>query len=250
MPQPTESVREFVNESYQLISASTPTVPLHGDDLSRGIKILNRLLDQYSATGLMITVSKQLDFELQIGEGFVSFAQPDYVGTPEQLPQGPIITDQGRLVNLLNAWVTLQGVTYPLIDENRTEFYSSYKYEPLMGLPRYVVVIPQTNITTLQIFPSPSQPYALSVYAKFQLATLTANDDMSELPTYYYLYLQYALAKYLSKFKGRSQAWTPDLEDDYKQLKADMESNSSQNLDININNESWLNGAWRVRAGI
>lgn len=243
MSQPTESVREFVADSYQLISADTPTVSLQGNDLSKGIAILNRLLRQYSANGLMITVSKQVDFMIDIGQGEITFGESDYTPTPD-------VTSEGRLVNLLNAWVTLENVTYPLIDESRTEFFSSYKYATLAGLPRYVIVKPETNLTTVQVFPAPSQPYLLSVYAKFQLATLTANDDMSELPTYYFLYLQFALAKYLCKYKGRNAAWTPDLEDEYKQLKADMEAASSQNLDININNESWLNGAWRVRAGI
>ena len=73
---------------------------------------------------------------------------------------------------------------------------------------------------------------------------------MSELPTYYFMYLQFALAKYLALYKGRSEAWTEKLEATYITLKKDMEAASSTNLDININNESWLNGAWRVRAGI
>ncbi len=112
------------------------------------------------------------------------------------------------------------------------------------------MVFPQTNITTVQIFPAPSQVYDLSVYGKFQLNELTSNDDMSELPTYYYLYLQFALAKYLAVYKGRMAAWTSELEQEYKTLKADMEANSSQNLEININNEVWLNGKWRVISGV
>jgi hypothetical protein len=243
MSEPQQSVRQFVTNSYQIVSAATPTVPLHGSDLSLGILVLNQLLNQYAANGLMITVSKQVDFTLSIGENEVTFGEPDYVPTPT-------ITTEGRLVNLLNAWVTLQGVTYPLIDESRTEFYSSYKYDPLIGLPRYVIVIPQTNLTTLRVFPGPSQPYLLSVYGKFQLSELTSNDDMSELPSYYYLYLQFALAKYLAIYKARSEAWTPKLEDMLTSLRQDMEAASSVNLDININTESWLNGAWRVRAGI
>lgn len=243
MPQPSITVRDFVTNSYQIINASSPTVPLHGSDLSIGITILNQLLNEYSSTGLMITVSKQIDFNLNIGQNEVTFGPADFVPTPD-------ITTEGRLVNLLNAWVSLNGVTYPLIDESRTEFYSSYKYDPLIGLPRYVIVIPQTNITTIRVFPGPSQLFALSVYAKFQPATLTSNTDMSELPSYYYMYLQFALAKYLAAYKGRMEAWTDKLESMYIKLKQDMEASSSTNLDININNESWLNGAWRVRAGI
>ncbi len=243
MSEPTQSVREFVSDSYQLTTANTPTVPLHGNDLSKGIALLNRLLGQYSATGLMITVSKRVDFAITAGQGEVTFGSPDYVPTPD-------ITTEGRLANLENAWVTLQHVTYPLIVESRHDFFSSYKFDTLLGLPRFVIVKPETNLTRLQVFPGPSQAYDLSVYGKFQLQNVTANDDMSSLPTYYFLYLQYALGKLLAAFKGRMSAWTPDLERDYLVLKSDMEAASSQNLEILTNNESWLNGAYRVRAGI
>ena len=113
-----------------------------------------------------------------------------------------------------------------------------------------MIVKPQTNLTVLQVFPAPSQPYLLSIYGKWQQNTLTSNSDLSSLPTYYQRYLQFALARDLSLYKGRADAWTERLEQTYVEAKADMEAASSQNLDININNESWLNGAWRVRAGI
>lgn len=243
MPQPTESVREFIQDAYQIISAATPTVPLHGNDLSQGIAVLNRLLGQYAANGLMLTISKQVDFAIGIGQGEITFGEPDYIPTPD-------VVDEGRLVNLLNAWVTLQGVTYPLIDESRTEFFSSYKYEPLRGLPRFIIVKPETNLTRVQVFPAPSQPYDLSVYAKFQISKLTSNMDMSSLPTYYQMFLQFALAKYLAVFKARMAAWTPELEAMYRDLEKDMIAASSQNLNINVNQESYLNGAWRVKSGI
>src|ERR1017187_3884451 len=89
MSEPQQSVRMFVEDSYQMISASTPTVPLQGNDLSKGIHILNMLLNQYSATGLMITVSKQVDIIINIGQGFITFGQPDYIADPI-IPPYPI----------------------------------------------------------------------------------------------------------------------------------------------------------------
>ena len=241
--QPTITVRDFLNTSYQLISASSPTVPLVGNDQTIALNVLNTLLQQYGANGLMITISKQVDFEVGIEQGFITFGEPNYIPTPD-------VTTEGRLVNLLNAWVYLEGITYPLIDESRTDFFSSYKYEPLKGLPRYIIVMPENNLTTVQIFPAPSQVYTLSVYGKFQVNSFSINDSMSELPTYYQLYLQYALAKHLAAFKGRAEAWTPFLEGMYRDLEKDMQAASSVNLDINTNTESWLNASWRVRAGI
>lgn len=243
MSEPSQSVRAFINDAYQLVSSATPTVPLHGNDLSKGIQYLNELLLAYSANGLMITVSKQVTFTVGINQGFITFGEPDYVPTPD-------VTTEGRLVNLENAWVQLEGITYPLIDESRNDFYASYKYEPLQGLPRYIIIRPDTNLTTVQIFPAPSQVYVLFIYGKFQLSSLSSNMDMSELPTYYLRYLRFALARDLAVYKGRAEAWTPLLDDMYRKAEIDMQANSSINLDVNTNQESWLNGAWRVRSGI
>lgn len=242
MSQPQESLREFINESYQLISASTPTVPLKGNDLSQGVRVINMLLREFSAAGLMLTIAKQVDTPILTGQGKITFGDPSYVPTPDVV--------QGRISNLLNAWITLNNVNYPLIVEKDTEFFSSYKYEPLTGLPRFIIMQPQTNLTLVQVFPAPSQAYLLSIYAKFELLAITVNQDMSQLPDYMYLFLQFALAKYLSFYKGRSEAWTEKLESTYMQLKATIEATSTVNLDINVNQESWLNGAYRVRAGI
>jgi hypothetical protein len=242
MPEPSQSVKGFVIDSYQLISASSPTVPLQGDDVLKGVQFLNELMAAYSSSGLMLTIAQQVDFPLSIGEGEITFADATYT---------PAATVQiGRLANLENAWVNLEGVDYPLIDESRHDFFSAYKYFPLQGLPRYIIVKPQTNVTTVQIFPAPSQYYQMFVYGKFQFSLYTENSDMSNLPTYYIQYLRFALAKMLSFYKGRTDAWTDKLEMALMEFKQDMMSASSYNLDIQVNTESWLNGAYRVRAGI
>lgn len=157
---------------------------------------------------------------------------------------------QGRLANLDNAWLLLNGVTYPLIDKSRDEYLAAWKYEPLQGLPRFVITYPSTEFVTAQLYPAPSQFYQVYFRGKFQLSQLTSNDTLEGLPLYYELYLLYAVAKYVSKFKGRGSAWTPDLEAEYRELKDNMESASEVNLSIAGDEQSLLNGAYRVRAGI
>ena len=157
---------------------------------------------------------------------------------------------EGRLSNLDSAWLLLSGVTYPLIDKSRDEFLAAWKYEPLQGLPRFIITYPQTDLVRAQIYPAPSQFFEFNCRGKFQLTPLTANDTLQGLPDYFELYLLYACAKYVSKFKGRGSAWTPDLEADYRELKDNMESASEVNLSIAGDEQSLLNGAWRVRSGI
>ena len=157
---------------------------------------------------------------------------------------------RGRLANLDSAWLLLDGVTYPLIDKSRDEFLAAWKYEPLAGLPRFIIVFPDTEIVKAQIYPKPSQFFTFFCRGKFQLSPLTANDDLSSLPQYYHLYFMYAVGKYVSQFKARGSAWTPDLEATYRELKDNIEGASEVNLSIAGDEQSLLNGAFRVRAGI
>lgn len=157
---------------------------------------------------------------------------------------------EGRLANLDSAWLLLSGVTYPLIDKSRDEFLAAWKYEPLQGLPRFIITFPETSIVRAQLYPAPSQFYQFFARGKFQKMSLTANDTLEGLPEYFELFFLYAVAKYTSKFKGRGTAWTDDLEAEYRELKADMEAASEVNLSIKGDEQSLLNGAWRVRAGI
>jgi hypothetical protein len=237
-----QTAKEFVQDAYQLISANSPTVPLQGNDMSKGIHFLNNLLKFYSSSALLLTISKKIMFQVQIGQQFVTFGDPSFVPVPN--------VTQGRLANLENAWLELDGVDYPLINESRNVFYGSYKYFPQKGLPRFVIIDNDTNLTTMQLYPSPSQVYNVWVYGKFQLAYISENDDMSSLPQYYQRFLLFALARDLALFKGRSRAWTPDLEKMYLEAFDQIESVSSLNLVIDTGNESYLNGSWRVRAGI
>jgi hypothetical protein len=157
---------------------------------------------------------------------------------------------QGRLANLDSAWLLLNGVTYPLIDKSRDEFLAAWKYEPLAGLPRFIITFPDTEIVKAQLYPKPSQFFTFFCRGKFQLTPLTANDDLSNLPEYYHLYFLYAVGKYVSQFKARGSAWGSDLESTYRELKDNIEGASEVNLSIAGDEQSLLNGAFRVRAGI
>src|SRR4029077_8413991 len=130
---------------------------------------------------------------VSIGQKFVTFGDPTVIPVPD--------VTEGRLSNLENAWLELQGVTYPLIDESRNVFFGSYKYEPQVGLPRFIIITNNTNLTTMQLYPAPSQVYTLFVYGKFELPYVVAGATMSGLPLYYYRFLRFALARDLSFYK-------------------------------------------------
>lgn len=236
------TVKEFITQSYQLISASSPTQSLHGNDFSNGLLILNQLLSSYASTGLMLTIAKTVQTTITNGQQNVICGPDTIIPTPQ--------ISIGRLANLNSAWLVLQGVTYPLIQKSRDEFLASFKYEPLSGLPRFIFVFQETEFSDLRLYPSPSQSYELFIRAKFELNQLEATDTMVDLPVYYYRYALLAVARDMALFKGRADAWTPQLEERYKEARDQMEAASEINLTITGETASLLNGAWRVRAGV
>ena len=240
------TVRDFCFQVYRLISASNPVIPLHGDDEKLCILVMNQLLSSYAATGLMLTIAKTVNIPLAIGQGsntdYITVGPSTYVPTPD--------IAIGRLANIESAWLLLDGETYPLIPESRDEFLASFKYDPLLGLPRFILQFNDTEIVNLQIYPAPSQFFEFYLRGKFQLDALTSNDLMNVLPDYYQRYFLFAVAKDVAMYKGRADAWTPKLEEMYREAKDIMESASEVNLSVVGDRASLLNGAWRVRAGI
>lgn len=252
---PYQTVNDFIQDSYQLISANTPTAPLQGNDLQKGIQFLNELIQSYGSDSLALTIAKKVQLTVDIGQLFVTFADTGFIppaawtGDPNYGTTLPSYS-QGRLTNLERAWLNLDGVDYPLIDEDRGVFFGSYKYFPQLGLPRFAIITNDLDYTTMQIYPGPSQQYNLFIYGKFTLPIITSGSTLDTLPLYYKRYLKTALARELSFYKGRSAAWTEALENRYQELRDQIENVSTMDLVIDSANESYLNGSWRLRAGI
>ena len=137
----------------------------------------------------------------------------------------------------------MDGVTYPLIDKSRDEFLASFKYDPLLGLPRFVIVYPDTDVVRIRLYPAPSQFFQFYLRGKFQLTNVTSNDDMSSLPGYYSRFLKFAVARDISMYKGRADAWTPKLEALLQEAQDKMEAASEVNLSITGDRASLLNGS-------
>jgi hypothetical protein len=236
------TVREFVQDCYNLVNAHNPTIPLQGSDLLDGIRYLNDLIAYYASTGLNITIAKTVSVPVIAGQ------QEVVIGPPTAIPL-PDITE-GRLANHNKSWLTLSGVTYPLIYESRPEFLASWKYEPLQGLPRFVIPFPDTDVVRLRLYPAPSQGFTYFLRGKFQLPSYTANDTMNNLPAYYMRFFKLAVGKDIAFYKGRIEAWTQKLENELINAQNVIEAASEIDVSITGDEQSLLNGAWRVRSGI
>ena len=230
-----QTTRDFVRDTYRLISAHSPTVPLHGDDQSKGLQYLNELLQSYGSTGLLISAPTTYSFAITAGQGEVVFTRGGAYG---------------RLANPISLWLSLSGTDYPLEIRTKDWLESNYKYGPLQGLPLYAFFVQGLDESTIELYPAPSQGYTFNVYGKFEVPELTLNDTMANIPGYYIRFLRFALARDICSYKGREEAWTPNLEAKYKEARKNMIAASPLDLRLGAPNDDMLNGAARVRAGV
>lgn len=235
-----QTVREFVDDAYRLINPSSPTQSLHGNDFNKGLQYLNELLESYASSGQMITIQQEITLNVPASTSVITFGA---VGSGADV-------ENGRLANVSNSWLLLEGVSYPLTVISRYDFDQSYKYAPLAGLPRFLIVNFETFLTSTTIYPQTSQGYEFHLTGKFQKTPLNKDDDMSQFPLYYVRFLRFALARDLAMYKGRAEAWTVKLESMYQEAYENMVAVTPLNLKINGDQESLLNGSWRVKAGI
>src|ERR1700749_268321 len=260
------TVREFVLQMYRLITASNPTVPLHGDDEKLAIRVMNQILSNYASNGLLLTIAKTVSVPVNLGITDVWFVPKDYplysfqtetvtltngspdftVGDGSKYQVGDLVTGNG--IPALTSILSIATNTSTLTANATLSGASLLTFAHYIGLP--IITFPDTNILKTQLYPAPSQFFEFNARGKFQLQALTSNDSLDDLPEYFELFFLYAVAKYVSKFKGRGSAWTDDLEMEYRELKAQMEAASEINLSIAGDEQSLLNGSWRVRAGI
>lgn len=214
------------------------TIYNEGDEVTgNGIPALS-VID--TIDGNLITLNNDATIS---GSSTLTFTQPIVI-------PGVVFIKKGRLANLNSSWLVLSGVTYPLIEKSRDEYLAAWKYEPLQGLPRFAITFPQTEYVDIRLYPAPSQFFEFFARCKLQISEYTKDSNMSNLPQYYIRYLLYACARDVSLFKGRADAWTARLEQTYQEALDVMVASSEVNLSIVGDEQSLLNGAWRVRAGI
>ena len=103
----TITFKEFAQDSYAIINPSTPSQQLKGNDLTRAVKVLNLIKNKYAGDGLKYPIADTLSCPIIAGQGTVVCGSSSYTPTPD--------LTNGKLAYLEEAWITLDGVVYPLI---------------------------------------------------------------------------------------------------------------------------------------
>ncbi len=240
MPQVTKTTNQLIISSlYLLGELGTNEIP-DAFMLNSGMELINELLTKFAADSIYIPYLTEIKFYMKPGKHTYSISDitPAYVRAD-------------RVVDLsfANYFVPDPGyhhihpnpnpnpipdpdpdpipdpddhdhdhehqICYPLKIINKAQYYGVTRLTHLNTRPGFIFLDKQPLESFVTLYPAPDRPYKCLLGVKSMIDSLKINDDLSELPPFYYGFLKYCLArKFLSYYPSGN--WNDTAEQEYQ----------------------------------
>lgn len=163
-----------------------------------------------------------------------------------------LLTD-GLPVNIIatnenNFPPSLTNIVYPLYIISKAEFYNTTRLLQLNARPNYIFLNKQPTESLITVYPAPDQPYPCTIQVKGMINSLDINDNLTELPPYYYGFLKYALAaKFLAYYPSGNwpEGNQKELDDYYSNLKNANETDLTIRPTMILNSNGMQPAYWQ-----
>jgi hypothetical protein len=224
MAQVTRSTNELIINSLYLLGelgvGETPDAFM----LSTGLELINELIDKFAADSIYIPYLNTLQFPMVSGQA--SYTVSDMI---------PANVNSNRIVDLSMANYTVtsdsQSIIYPLKIINKAQYYGVTRLIPLSTRPGFVFLDKQEFESIITFYPAPDQPYLCTLQVKSMLNRLFANEDLGELPPFYYGFMKYCLArKFLSYYPSGN--WNAQAEQEYQDYFSIIKNSNETDLTV------------------
>ena len=208
MSQVTRTTNDLIIYSLYLIGELGVGEVPDSFMLSSGLELINELLDKFASDSIYIPYLKTINFNMISGQATYSFSD---------MVTADVVSN--RIVDLSFANYTVpsagQGIIYSLQIINKAQYFGVTRLTPLNTRPGFIYLDKQDTQSFITLYPAPDQPYPCKLGCKVMLNELAANEDLSELPPFYYGFMKYALArKFLSYYPSAN--WPDTSEQEYQ----------------------------------
>ena len=208
MSQIVRTTNELIINSLYLLGELAVNETPDAFMLSTGLELINELLDKFDADSIYVPYLTTVSFNMVPGQR--EYTLSDMV---------PADVNTNRVVDLSFANYTVpgdgQGIIYPLQIINKAQYYGVTRLTPLNTRPGFIFLDKQPNESIITLYPSPDQPYPCELRVKSMLNSVIANQDLSELPPFFYGFLKYCLArKFLAYYPSGN--WPQTNEQEYE----------------------------------
>lgn len=188
--------------------------------LSTGLEIINEILDGMSSDSIYIPFLKDISFTMVAG-------QATY--TVSDIVSANIVSD--RIVDLSLANYTVQTINYPIKIINKATYYGVVRLTNLNARPGFVFLDKKDTSSEITFYPAPDQPYPCQLKVKQMIDKLDAQENIDELPPYYYGFLKYALAREFRSYYP-SGNWNDTAEEKYQEYINNLKNANETDLTI------------------
>jgi hypothetical protein len=225
MTQVTRTTNDLIISSLYLLGELGVGEAPDAFMLSTGLEIINEIIDGFSADSIYISYLTNIDFTFTPGQPTYSIS--DIV---------PSDINSDRVVDLSFATYTVntdpnQPITYPLMIVSKAEYYNVVRLQNLQARPGIIFLDKQPTESFVTLYPAPDQTYQCSLKVKSMINSLSANEDLTELPPYYYGFLKYALAREFRSYYP-SGNWNDTAEQKYQEYIQNLKSGNEVDVTI------------------
>jgi len=208
MAQVTKTVNQLIINSLYLVGELGVGETADAFMMSTGVELLNELLTKFAADSIYIPYLTEISFNMVAQQATYSISD---------IVTADVRAD--RIVDLSFANYSVpsagQSIIYPLQIINKAQYYGVTRLLPLNTRPGFIFLDKQALESFVTLYPAPDQPYPCLLGVKCMIDSLAENQDLSELPPFYYGFLKYCLGrKWLNYYPSAN--WNEQAEQEYQ----------------------------------
>ena len=232
------TTNEVILNAYEILGLYSIDRTFTDGEMSKGMKKLNSLFDQFSTQSGYITFATELTFNLVTGQETYSisktYAQKD--------------VDNIRPFLIKNCRLREQNGTqyYPITVTNDDFYYNVEWRTNIKDRPSRCFMKRYLDRTDITFDAIPDKDYEFSLFGKFVLENLALNDEITQIPKSNIDFLELALARSL-KVHNLGAVFDQQSEQQYQEMLTEIKNNAEIDLDIHPN---WLYGPATPRYNI
>lgn len=210
MPQLVRTTNDLINSAlYLLGELGVGEVP-DAFMLTTGLEIINEILDSLSAAKIYIPYTSSINFTLTPNKSVYTISDM----TTADINTNRWVGIDYASINVVTT--TPNTLILPLTILTDTQYYDLWRLTTLVQRPAYLLFENKELLSQITFYPTPDLAYPCQIRAAGMLSYMTNEQNLTNLPPYFYGFLKYSLAREFKAYYP-SNNWTQQQEDKYQE---------------------------------
>lgn len=227
--------KELIKQAFYKVNIFDPNEEILGVDIDTGLDLLNEIIAQWSSLQIYIPLTQNITLDIKS-------SVYEYVVSP-------------LIMALIDGHIVSSDNTLSVLTQVFDATENTFNYPLTPGLPDSIYIEPRYqlfDITTgepssvIKVFPVPDADYTVTLTVKTILREVDLQDELSQVPRYYYRALKYELGMELCN--DYSQAAPPIFATKYREIIDQLKAANRKDLSL-VNSNPFLGWRWYTPRG-